>query len=162
MLPFEPLKPFQHIAGSNYGSWSDFDSAWACLEFLGAVNESYELHLNLTSSWRELASDLGHGEGLVLECYADLINDKLVDVLPPYCRAAWEDNELTLQPLIGATVDWEQTYLEIPYDEDTDRDLNPDNLEFIVVVNDHGNTSLYRWSESPRGPAHWAEVWAVV
>ena len=162
MLPFEPLKPFQHISGSNCGTWSDFDSAWTALEFLGAVNESYELHLNLTDNWRELASDLGHNDDLGLECYADLINDKLTDYLPPYCYAVWDDSELTLQPSVESAADCEETFAEIPYNEEKDRDLNPDNLEFIVVVNDHGNTSLYRWQRSDSIKSSWVEVWAVV
>ena len=162
MLPFEPLRPFQHIAGSNCGKWSDLDSAWAILEFMGAVSSSHDLQLDMAPHWRSLVEDINSYEGIDLSCHADLINDKLIDYLPPYCHAVWDDNELTLQPSVESAVGCEETYSEIPYDDLNDRDLNPDNLEFILVVNDHGNASLYRWAASQTGPDHWVEVWAVV
>lgn len=147
------LKPFEHIAGCSLGTWSDRDSALACLDTIRAACDSptashADLSIDLLSHYRELAEDAD--DCIDLDYYADLVDRYLSEYLPSSCAFSWDDGEFRVTPYVD---DCLPRYSELP---ETEQDADGDEL---YLVNDHGNVGHYTWDYNTR---EWSLIWSMV
>lgn len=149
------FKAFQHIAGCSLGTWSDLDSAIGCLDFIQAYdnhpgyNDIYPDAL-LKKEFRDLCVD---HENIDLDWYSELVTDHCSDALPVSCAFSWDDGEFRITPFIDDDI---PKFEELPEDE-KEAEINPDNDDFIYVVNDHGNVTCYQWRDR-----EWISIWDMV
>ncbi len=165
------VKPFDHIAGCSTGTWTDGESVIAILDFIQAIEDNPQYNETfppMAQYWKEFAVDLVNDKADDLDTIdLDYWTDRLIEhcdvVLPAYCSFSWEDNELRVVPYI----DDELTKVdELPCIDGEWEHANPDNEEYILLINDHGNATLFEWFDSHRGDSDqyqtWQEVWGMV
>ena len=151
---YENYEAFDHIAGSSFGTWSDRETAHAMIEFLNGS-------INTHPRYYELMSELA-------QCPDDELCDFLSDLdteisevfwdTDDYLYAAFRDNEYTILPAIESAIEDHQNDNQIG-EELPEVDSTHHCGETFVVVNERGNTSLYRFVDTVTG---WQELWAVV
>jgi len=163
---------FDILAGSSLGR-SDVRVCREILDLLQEVsNDPINIHPPMDVLWREFATDLmdfdEDGEYPPdVDWYCNKLERYITTLLPVFTSIAWDDNELKIMPNIEEVRECVTCVTELPYDEENDKHLNPHEEDFIVVVNDHGNVTLYKWwiytNEKVNGkPAYWKVVWAAV
>lgn len=142
---------FHHIAGCSLGTWSNRDTALACIDFIQEVenhpgyNETFP---DLARYYRELASESSDGD-IDVEYYASLIEGECNHVLPASCCFSWGDGEFRITPYIDDCL--------LSFDELPEK-LTPIE-DVIYVVNDHGNTDCYEWQH---GENEYKLIWSMV
>lgn len=146
---------FDVIAGSNYGGWSDRDICCAIVDFMvgnfSDMPRATELFEELAKSSDE---DIANG---YVEDYTAEIQEYFIDN-EEYLYPEWRDNELILLPQVDYATETHKDENRIS-DELPEPDSTHHCGETWVIVNERGNTSLYRFLDTVTG---WQEVWAVV
>ena len=152
------IKPFDVIAGSSVGGWSDRAMCFAMINYLDAVNTAAFDQTGracdddkVIELFSELAIDTD--DNIDVEYYERETADLLDHLLPDYCYIAFHDNELTVLPAVEAASEEFDPVEEIPEHGSDD---------FYLVVNDHGNTTLYRKQFTGSITFEYVEVWSVV
>jgi len=146
-LEFEGYKPFDVIAGSSVGGWSNREMAAEIIRHCVILSSDGGTAERL---YRELAET--SDEDIDVDGYTEKLEETAVDSLPPYCVIQWQDNELTVIPYI---------------DDDLPRfDHHLDHYSAgaaptyeYIHVNDHGNADLFVWNDSKRD---FDLVWSMV
>ena len=158
------FKPFDHITGSNQGTYTDAEMALDIIDNLkeysnNSIDQSDSVMESvLTDAYRNLAMDLINEDDVDLDHYTETLADNAN--MPDYCSLVWNDDELRIVPCLDLVhADNIVTGDETPFDDDLQIDENPNNDDFYLVVNDHGNSTLCWWSQ---GDKQWQEVWSIV
>lgn len=145
---FEPIPCFTHIAGCSSGSWTPRETACQLIKTLETVSDYDCFRL-----WRDLAESSDDDQYTVdiQDEACDLLNEYAV--LPDYCYIGLDDCEFRVLPNVE---DAREECLSV--DELPERPVDSDQY-LVLHVNDHGNATLYQWSDQKR---EYIEVWAVV
>ena len=145
---FETIPAFTVIAGSSQGGYSSRELAIEIIKAANTISTVSPTEIN--AAWKDLAEqnddevDVAEFEVLLDGCN-----------LPPCCSLQWHDNEYMVMP------DLESAREEAEVgDETPDHGLCSGNL--FLVINDHGNATLYQWQEGPTVIGHWREQWGIV
>lgn len=160
------LSPFDTIAGSSLGQ----EPRQSIIELLTfALN--FELNrttidtdsiikiFNELKDLAELVDDRDAHEQEYLDCASDLVAELLDEDLPGYCSFEWVDNEYRITPNVEAAIAELPKGDELPDMQQLNRDYC--QSDYFVVINERGNTTLYKWSDS-RKRKGWSEVWGIV
>ena len=147
---YENYEAFDVIAD---GGWSNREIALAMADFLDG---SIGTHERYDAIIREIAecSDDDIGE-LVSDLEVELSEIILDDA---YHAIIWRDNELLIVPALESCLEDHQQDGRVS-DELPDVDSTHHCGDTWMTVNDHGNTSLYRFQDTVTG---WTKIWAVV
>jgi len=162
------IKCFDIITGSSLGGCSDAGMCKDMLNVLQAISDHpIGVYPPMDQYWREFAIDLmefikGEYSTFDVNYISDLLSDHITPLLPHFTSIEWHDGELSVTPHIEDVRESVTCVRELPYDEENVRDTNKENEEFIGVINDHGNLTLYMWDIGKDGFSHWEVVWAVV
>ena len=155
---FEIIPAFTVIAGSS----SKHDPEDALRDMLSALDKigQYE-----DSDILEELNGLTEEEKEADHC---LVMDLLVRCeelffqvqnIPESCGFAWQDNEYMVLPYID---EYLPKLSEVPFDDELQIDINPDNESIIYIVNCHGNVSCYKWQEYFDRFDAWLLQWSMV
>lgn len=139
---FETIPVFEHIAGSPLGSWTNREITAELIQVLGKTTS-----VDVCGYWKDLAECDDDSDWI--RKMQDAIADEITQnaPLPPYCTVSLEDNEWRVRPYIDDSLD-RVDQLPDEYTEDE-----------LLLINDHGNTSLYTWNPAT---AEYDEQWAMV
>lgn len=157
------MNAFDTIAGCSLGtkSWRE-----VCAEIIDYVGSHSENNPAVRDQWVTLANC---PDNECLDLSTELGNwaaDELAELIPPYCYIDWQDNELRVLPSVESAREDTDVWVcgELP-DEDDCRQSG----DLALVINDHGNATLYQWEdvesvhdEWAKDRGHWRYVWAVV
>ena len=155
---FEIIPAFTVIAGSSF----ILDTEEALRDMLQALDKigQYEAsdileELNaLTEEQKEEDSCLV--TDMLIRCeglFEQVLN------IPESCGFAWQDNEYMVLPYID---EYLPKLSEVPFDDELQKDINPDNESIIYIVNCHGNVSCYKWQEYFDRFDAWLLQWSMV
>lgn len=122
------FEPWEIIAGSSFGTWTQQE-----------VVERLCSRLDVP-----MLKNLQDDE---IDDYIDGLIELANDYAPPFCAIQWADNEVRVLPYVD---EW-----ETPRYEDI-----PENCsdEYLYVVNDHGNVTLY----GRQANGEYLEIWSMV
>lgn len=128
------LKPFDHLAGSSFGTWTNAEVMDELNLLLSKLNDQYKIDENELTGVSPDSEDYN----VIVDGVIDELIDLLQDYAPDYCTVQWEDNEVRVIPYIDD---------ELPKVSDIPLTnvINDTIVNEILVVNDHGNVSYMTW-----------------
>ena len=148
-LEFEGYKPFDVIAGSSAGGWSDREIAAEIIRHCVILSSDSGTAERL---YRELAET--SDDDIDIDGWTQELEDTAIDHLPPYCSLQWQDNELTVIPYI----DDDLPRLDHHLDHYAAGPGVESTYEYLHI-NDHGNADLFIWNHNKQD---FDLIWSLV
>lgn len=142
---FEAIPAFTHIAGCSLGTWSDYETTEAMVKAAVSVS-SHGAVLNLKAEFDALPDNDMDAQDAMYEMQQEAA-EYIADHVDDYCTVELRDGEWLVIPYIDD---------ELPSFNDYQDDYRG---QYILVINDHGNTTLQRWRFDK---SEYETVWSVV
>ena len=138
------IKPFDHVAGCSCGTKTELYQLREILAYGCAMGELSAD--DVRQAYDEALDDTEGQCSIDLDYWTNWLQEAIGEKLPLSCGISWDDGELRVLPYIDD---------DMPKAAELPDACNDDGV--ILIVNDHGNTSLYQWRDDD-----WREVWALV
>ncbi len=139
---FETVPAFEHIAGSNNGSWTMRETAFSLISTLETIS-SYDTS-RLYKDLAECNDDDGYLDDMQLEVM-ELLNEYMP--MPEFCSVSLNDGEYTVTPYID---EYDDTPRLSDYPDTLYKDESGMVHYTIFIVNDHGNVTCQTWNDQKR------------
>lgn len=151
---FETVPAFTNVAGCSLGTQTARETT---AEMIGVLHTVTQVHTE--PFWKDLAETTDEDTQNMFEIQQEVANDLDIHMpMPQFCSVTLQDNEWTVLPQDLDNIDQDEGMTKT--DELPDEYLN----DFVAVVNDHGNVTMYQW-EIHTGNIQFGsykEIWAVV
>ncbi len=142
---FETVDAFTHIAGCELGTRTNRETAMELINVLTMTTQ----HTGATE-YKELAGydDDDYGEILELcDEVAELLNAEMP--MPEFCFVTLNDGEYRVMPAVEDALDTCEIFDDCP---------EKCHGDFILVINDHGNVTCYRWGVGDYGDVEYEYI----
>lgn len=137
------IEAFTHLAGSSYGTWTDYETTKAMVDIAIKVS-GHPATLNLRQELETLGEDDISGAYFEIQQEA---SEYIQDYVEDYCAVSLDDNEWRVTPYVDD---------ELPTFDDYQDDYQGDH---ILIVSDHGNVTCQRWDYDK---AEYVTIWDMV